>query len=173
MTSTRPVFATMAAAWLAAVAGAVSATPDQISQTPAMPEPTAAAVWGHLQQADYRANWRVWPGTSAYQRGRAPHGALLTTYVNAVGHDAVTNRSAVMPAGAMVVKENFTADRQLAAVTVMYKASKGYDPEHNDWFWLKRLADGTVEASGRVGACQGCHQSGTDYIRTPGLGGGG
>lgn len=171
MTSRIPVLAA-AGVWLIALTSAVTAIPRQVSQKPAMPEPTAAAVWQHLEKVDYRANWRVWPGTSALQQGRAPHGALLTTYVNAVGHDAVTNRSATMPRGAIIVKENFTPDKQLAAVTVMYKAPEGYNPEHNDWFWLKRLADGTVEASGQVAACQGCHQSGADYIRAPGSRGG-
>jgi hypothetical protein len=76
----------------------------------------------------------------------------------------------VMPVGAIVVKENYTPDSTLAATTVMYKVS-GYDPEAGDWFYLKRLADGTVEASGRVAGCQGCHaqRADNDYLFTGAL----
>ena len=52
----------------------------------------------------------------------------------------------------------------------MYKKS-GYNPDHNDWFWVKELADGTVEKEGKVMGCQDCHQDchidGTDYVWGP------
>ena len=52
-----------------------------------------------------------------------------------------------MPDGAIRVKENYTPEGNLAASTIMYKKS-GYNPQHNDWFWVKSLADGTVEKEG-------------------------
>lgn len=130
------------------------------------PEPKAKAVWDYLQQQNYPENWAYWPGTEAFYEGTEPHGALLTTYVNAVAGEALVDKPSSMPAGSMIVKENYSPDKELAAVTVMYKA-EGYNPEHNDWFWLKRLPDGRVEASGKVESCQGCHQtSETDYLMT-------
>ena len=55
----------------------------------------------------------------------------------------------------------------------MYKRT-GYNPDHNDWFWLKVLADGTVEKEGMVMGCQECHGDvkDNDYIwdRPPGIG---
>ena len=47
----------------------------------------------------------------------------------------------------------------------MYKV-EGYNPEHNDWFWLKVLADGTVDCDGRVEGCQECHSAlkSNDYV---------
>ena len=49
----------------------------------------------------------------------------------------------------------------------MYKKS-GYNPEHNDWFWAKVLAYGTVEKEGMVEGCQTCHGDArdNDYVWT-------
>lgn len=135
----------------------------------AMPDTTATALWAHLEESGY-TEWATWPGKERLYAGTEPHGMLLTTYVNALALDAITNRAGALSAGAIVVKENYMPDSTLAAVTVMYKAD-GYNPEFNDWFFVKRLADGTVEASGRVGMCQGCHSqvAGNDYLFTGSL----
>ena len=86
-----------------------------------------------------------------------------------------------MPAGAVVVKENYMPDSTLAAVTVMYKAA-GYNPEHNDWFFTKHLPSGELDQTptgmameGRLAGCQNCHGSvsANDYIFTGSLGEGG
>lgn len=137
----------------------------------AMPDTTATALWAHLEGAGYTANWTLWPGKGQLYQGTEPHGMLLTTYLNELALDALTNKAGTMPAGAIVVKENYMPDSTLAAVTVMYKAAVGYNPEHSDWFFLKRLADGTVEASGRVAGCQGCHGgvAANDYLFTGSL----
>ena len=62
-------------------------------------------------------------------------------------------------------KENYTADKKLAALTVMYKV-KGYNPQAGDWFWAKYLPDGKIAAEGRVDACIQCHSmaKANDYI---------
>jgi hypothetical protein len=139
----------------------------------AAPDTTAAALWAHMEDAGYTENWTLWPGKGALYPGTEPHGMLLTTYLNDLALDALTNGAGVMPAGAIVVKENYMPDSTLAAITVMYKAP-GYNPDFNDWFFVKRLADGTVEASGRVAGCQGCHaqRADNDYLFTGSLGGG-
>ena len=53
----------------------------------------------------------------------------------------------------------------LAAITVMYKV-KGYNPEGNDWFWVKYAADGKAQAEGKVQGCINCHgkKKDNDYI---------
>ena len=78
-----------------------------------------------------------------------------------------------MPRGAILVKENYTPDSTLAAVTVMVKQSRGYNPDHNDWWFLKRNADGTIDAEGRGEGCQSCHgdAAANDYVFTGSLGG--
>jgi hypothetical protein len=131
------------------------------------PDTTAAALWAHLESADYRANWATWPEKGTLYTGQEPHGMLLTTYLNAAALEAVTTMAGVMPAGAIIVKENYMPDSTFAAATIMYKVP-GYDAEHNDWFWVKRNADGTVDADGRAPMCQGCHaaERDNDYVFT-------
>ncbi len=137
------------------------------AQATQMPKADAQALWNHLQQQDYRKQFRLFPGKDKLYQGTEPHGALLTTYVNRTAYEALTGGAGEFPAGAIVVKENYTPDKTLAAITVMYKVS-GYNPDHGDWFWLKRGADGAVEASGKVDGCIACHQKSTrDYIMTP------
>lgn len=141
------------------------------SESASAPDTTAEALWNHLTTAGYATNWEMWPGKSRLYTGGEPHGMLLTTYVNDIAHGGLSNGATMLPAGAIVVKENYTPDSTLAAVTAMYKVP-GYDPAHNDWFWFKRLANGTIEASGRVAGCQDCHrQAVTDFIMTAPLGG--
>ncbi len=132
----------------------------------AMPDTTDASLWAHLRDSDYRS-WSRWPGTGELYTGQEPHGMLLTTYVNSLALDALMNGSAMMPGGAIVVKENYMPDRTLAAVTVMHKVP-GYAPDHADWYWVKYLPGGEVEASGRVPMCQACHaaQAQADYLFT-------
>ena len=161
---------------LAAVSGAIlSAGCEQIrenfgqrSGTENMPEPNARSVWKHVENQNYQRNWSYWPGKGELYKGTEPHGVLLTTYVNPLAQGALTNRAAELPAGAIIVKENYSPKKELAAVTVMYKARDGYNPDHNNWFWLKRLPDGKVEASGKAESCQACHgASKHDYLMTP------
>ena len=144
-----------------------SATVGQTADVQDWPEPDAQAVWSYIQQQEYEENWALWPGTSKLYEGTEPHGMLLTTYVNSTAENALAGLADQMPRGSIIVKENYMPTEELAAVTVMYKASDGYNPEHNNWFWLKRLADGTVETSGKAESCQSCHGvSENDYLRT-------
>lgn len=138
------------------------------------PDPTGAAVWAHLQGEDYRESWPFWPGRGELYEGKEPHGMLLTTYVNDAAFRAVEEKAGRMPPGAMIVKENYTPEEELASVTVMYKAP-GFNPDHNDWFFAKYLPDGPVAETpdgtpqeGRVPGCQACHgaRKTNDYLFT-------
>lgn len=95
---------------------------------------------------------------------------LLTTYVNQPALDALNDKAGSMPEDSIIVKENYMPDGTYDSMTVMYKVA-GYNPEHNDWFWTKILADGTVEAEGQVEGCQSCHMArqDNDYIYTSSL----
>jgi hypothetical protein len=139
----------------------------------ALPDTTGAALWAYLEAADYQANWGLWPDKGELYTGQQPHGALLTTYLNPAAQHELQAMAGSMPAGAIIVKENYKPDSTLAAVTVMYKV-EGYDPDHNDWFWLKRLPDGTIEVEGRGAGCIACHtaQAANDYVFTGPLSGG-
>ena len=135
----------------------------------AMPDTTAEAVWAHLESAGYQS-WSMWPGKEAQYTGGEPHGMLLTTYLNEVALEALNGTATSMPAGAMIVKENYMPDGMLAAVTVMYK-TESFNPDHNNWFFIKRLADGTVEVGGRGAGCENCHgaRADNDYVLTSSL----
>ncbi len=122
------------------------------------PAPNAAAVRQFLANSNYRAAWRLWPGTTEMQASAAPHGATVSTWINELAYNAIQNRAGRMPDGAIIVKENFMPDRTLAALTVMYK-STGFDPANNDWFWLQQTPDGAALAEGRVAGCTNCHNA--------------
>lgn len=123
--------------------------PQAAGQPSNLPDTTEAALWSYLQQARYQQNWRMWPGKNRLYKGTEPHGMLLTTYVNDLGYDALTNGAASLPPGAIVVKENYMPDSTLAAVTTMYKL-EGYNPHHQDWFFAKHDPQGKAEVSGRA-----------------------
>ena len=137
------------------------------SEEPPLPVISADSVIAYLDEVDYQESWELWPGRGEKYQGDDPHGALLTTYLNPAAFEALDNKAGVLPNGAIVVKENYTPGSELAATTVMYKRT-GYNPDHNDWFWLKVLADGTVEKEGMVMGCQECHGDvkDNDYIWT-------
>ena len=110
----------------------------------------------------------MWPGKDARYQGSNPHGALLTTYVDGIALAALNSGAPIsIPAGGFVVKENYMPDGSLDAVTVMYKAP-GFNPEFNDWWFMKRMADGSIAAVGRPDGCQNCHigASANDYLIT-------
>jgi hypothetical protein len=129
--------------------------------------PTADGVWAQLQSEDYRS-WSLWPGTSERYEGAEPHGMLLTTYVNELARRGLEAGSLPLPDGAIIVKENYMPDGAFDASTVMVKR-RGYDPEHNDWFWAKYDAAGVAEDAGRVEMCQVCHSANRqqDHLMTP------
>lgn len=140
--------------------------PQPTRTAPDLPDTTAPAVWAYLREATYPDSWRLWPGKGRLYEGTEPHGMLLTTYLNDRAYDALTGDTGPLPVGSIIVKENYTPDSTLAAVTVMY-AADGYDPDHNDYFWAKYTPDGGVDAAGRVESCQSCHAAGErGYLRT-------
>lgn len=139
-------------------------------QAVSYPDTTAEAVWSHLQEQSYRH----WPGKEPYYEGVEPHGLRLRTYLNQVAYDGLTGEAKTLPDRSIIVKENYTPDSTLVATTVMYKAP-GFDPENNDWWWLKRTAEGEVEGAGRVEGCINCHsaEAKNDYVMTATLASGG
>lgn len=112
-------------------------------------------VIDYLNKNNYQS-WQLWPGKTKFYEGKHPHGALLTTYVSKGAYDAIEAKAGRIPDGEFIVKENYTPNKKLAAVTVMYKKD-GYNAEGGDWFWLKYAPDGTIQKEGKVGGCIGCH----------------
>ncbi len=109
-----------------------------------LPDTTGSAMWAYLQEVNYSETWTLWPDKGELYPGTQPHGMLLTTYLNDAALGALTGGAGSMPAGAMVVKENYMPDSTLAAVTTMFKVD-GYNPDHNDWFFTKHLPSGELD----------------------------
>ena len=132
----------------------------QISQ----PGPDAVKLYEYVVKVKPYTDWQLYPGKGRMYQGTQPHGVFLTTYVNAAAYYSVKDKKGLSD-GSIIAKENYTADRKLNALTVMYKI-KGYNPKAGDWFWAKYAPDGTVLASGRVEACIKCHEAkkDNDYI---------
>lgn len=113
----------------------------------------AADLWTRISQDDPYTGYAFWPEVEGMLEGNGPHGAFVKTFVN---EKALNPTEAGYPYGSLIVKENYTADKTLAKITLMYKV-KGYDPQSGDWFWAAYSPDGTVEAEGKIQSCIGCH----------------
>ena len=139
----------------------------------------AAALWQSLV-----ANRLAGPDSiySTPYEGTEPHGFVLETIDTTIGVKGHT--------GLVIVKRNYgpegvekddVADnpgKYLAAVTVMFRREKGYDPDNGDWFWVKYAPNGTIltnpagmKLAGMVGkgsdkGCIACHKGadGEDMI---------
>ena len=121
-----------------------------------MPPADGAALWKYITRDNPYTEWEHWPGLPGIYKGTPPHGAFLQIFLNKPALEAA-RAGKVMPAGSIVVKENYGPDKTtLMAVTSMYKVD-GYNPPDDDWFWTKHKADGSVEKEGRVKGCIGCH----------------
>ena len=102
------------------------------------------------------SHWNHLPGTTELSPSKAPHGALVSTYVNNIALGSMKDEKGLAD-GSIIVMENYTSDKNLEGCTVMYKI-KGYNPEAGDWFWVKYTApSGYVVESGKVESCISCH----------------
>jgi hypothetical protein len=126
-----------------------------------LPEADGKDLIRYITEQKPYEHWSLWPGTSRLYKGTSPHGAFLTTYVNAPVLNGLDKDQVPLPDGSIVVKENYDKQKKLAAVTVMYK-KKGYDPNHGDWFYLKYAPGGKIQAEGRVESCMKCHARASD-----------
>lgn len=121
-------------------------------------------------------------------QGSEPHGAILETLHTTMTIDGHTGHVSVKRnyGPAELTIEDVANDPQgnLAAVTVMFQREAGYDSDHDDWYWVKYLADGSLDKNpggmslaGRVAkgndeaGCIACHTSaeGDDYLFTTNL----
>ena len=145
-------------------AGSVSFT---ITPKGDMPEPEAEAFWKYISSENPYTEWDHWPGFEEMYEGQSPHGAYLKLYVNKNAETAIQDGKKMMPEHAIIVKENYNKDKELVAITPMYKV-EGYNPDAGNWFWAKYGTDGKVMAAGKVTSCIECHKKAMqdDYLFT-------
>lgn len=130
----------------------------------------ASKLWGALKAAKLvgpdRINVQPFPGNE-------PHGAIQQVLDSKV---MVAKRT-----GRVIVKVNHMAkdvksvyaepNKAIGAYTVMFKKPAGYDPENQNWFWVKYKPSGEVDKNemgmllaGRVAkgmdeGCIACHRA--------------
>jgi hypothetical protein len=114
------------------------------------------------------------PAAAAACAAPNPHEtAWASVYVNAKGVSAMMTEShPVFPEGSMIVKTkryvsvSFGNDPP-AALTVMVKRAKGYNPESRDWEYLVLDGPGTkIVERGKLSRCNECHEKyeDTDFV---------
>lgn len=120
----------------------------------------ADALWQKIHDENYRGFARA-PGWETRKPTGAPHSKQVDIYVNKVIADALAAKKklAVWPVGALVVKDGFTNDGDLAIVAVEEKRADGwFFAEYND------VAAGKAKYSGQPSICLGCHTDANDHI---------
>jgi len=128
------------------------------------PGPDAVKLYEYIVKLKPYTDWQLFPGKSRMYQGTQPHGSFLTTYVNDEAYYSLRDKKGLSD-GSIIAKENYTADKKLDSLTVMYKII-GYNPKAGDWFWAQYGLEGKVMASGKVEACIICHEAKkeNDYI---------
>lgn len=149
------------------VSEAETETLTETPETEAGPGATGEEIQAYVTEENNYKNWELWPGTGELDPGKGPHGDSITIYVSDSAFSAIEEKAGVMPEGSTVLKEGYNSDGELIEVVVMHKV-EGFDPEHNDWFWLWYDADDEIKAEGKVLSCYNCHtrQAGNDYLFT-------
>lgn len=122
------------------------------------PATDGKAVYDYITKTDPYQQWALFPGKEKLYKGAHPHGAFLTTYVSEGALEAIQNKAGSYPDNSFIIKENYSPEKKLAAITVMYRV-KGYNADGGDWFWAKYAADGNIQKEGKVGGCINCHTS--------------
>src|SRR5579872_2797833 len=142
--------------------GSSRAAPPRATR-PMTPDEFYASFWKHLNKQDspYK-KWESLPGKKGLRGSKEPHGDFVQTFSN----KTATDKPDVLPYGSILVTENYDKDKKLTDITVMYR-SKGADPQHGDWYWLKYRPDGSIARTpekegkkaiaGKVSSCIDCH----------------
>jgi cytochrome c553 len=149
-----------------------------VSFDDALPEADAQAIMDYLLQTNDYTTWASWPTDdvntedfSDFLQSGEPHGTSVRIFVNdrALAAIARDDFDGTLPPGSIVVKENYMGavkePGDLAAITLMYKVD-GFNPDANDWYWVKAAPDGVIDVEGAVEMCIACHgQDGhSDYL---------
>ena len=127
-----------------------------------MPAPDPDALWNYITRENPYPRWQSWPDHQGMRPGKAPHGSLHKVFVN---EQALKSVRWPLQSGAIEVKENYSPEKELLGLTVMYKV-RGYNPDGGDWFWANYSPSGKVQKYGKPAGCIGCHgiKSYNDFV---------
>ena len=127
-----------------------------------LPGADAAKLYNYITQPKpYYNRWKLWPGKSEFAQGKGSHGSFMTTYVNEVALGSL-KKGKKMADGAVIVTENYNAQKKLESLTVIYKI-EGFNAQAGDWFWARYAPpNGYVLESGKIDSCIACHEKKQD-----------
>ena len=161
---------------LAQGSGSSRSTPSR----PARPQTTkefADTLWRFIvrPQSPY-TKWDTLPAGNAERRpaDEQVHGPNPKVYAN----PTAMQDPAAPPHGSILVIEDYAdSGKTRNSISIMYRV-KGTDPEHNDWYWMRYLPDGSLATAdaasgakpivGKVKSCIDCHENawGKDLVFT-------
>jgi hypothetical protein len=126
-----------------------------------VPPTGAAALLPWLEAGEYLD----WTAESAPHGSAGPHFGTVRTFVNGPLFDSLTAGSDPHPLDAAAVKELYGDGNEVLGWSVTVKVADGTGGD--TWYWLEYYS-GTTYADG-VGdsLCTGCHEAGTDHVRSP------
>lgn len=151
---------------------------------PARPQTTkefADSLWRFIvrPQAPY-TTWEILPirkNVVSGTEGDRPHGPTPKVYSKPELVQDLRDLSA-LPFGSILVIEDYSPDGKTRnSISIMYRV-KGTDPEHNDWYWMRYLPNGSLATidgnpvgkpmAGKVKSCIDCHDKagGKDLVFT-------
>lgn len=125
----------------------------------------AEKLWQRITEETNYKNYSQWSGHEGFRLGMQPHGSYHKIFINPELSEQLPISNNTAPNGSIIVKETFTIDKEATPITVMAKI-KGYNPEHNDWFWAMYDTQGNVIREGKPAGCINCHNTYAlnDYI---------
>src|SRR5512135_3898116 len=104
---------------VAAVAYAIHEEKPSETTVP-LPAADAATLYAYITKDNPYSRWELWPEKGRLYKGREPHGSFLTTYVNNHAYFSARHKKGKMADSSIIVKENYTSQKKMAALTVMY-----------------------------------------------------
>lgn len=153
--------------------GSSRSSPSPAGAAAPPPEEFHVKLWKFIirEQSPY-TKWPSLPGKTGTVEAKSPHGPFVRLYTSKVDAKQPQN----LPSGAVLVIENYAADKKTrTSIDIMYR-STGYDPTAGDWYWMEYLPTGTVAVkpkseggkpiAGRVKSCIECHAKadGKDFV---------
>ncbi|MFC3119331.1 cytochrome P460 family protein [Jhaorihella thermophila] len=141
----------------------------------------AAKIWAAMESLNLAGDNAI---CALPYEGTDPHGMMLETFYTKATIDGHTGDLVVKrnygPAGVSVEEVQADPAKHLGAITVMFRREAGFDPEDQDWFWVKFLPDGSLDknpkgmrlagkvAKGADKGCIACHSGagGDDFLFT-------
>ena len=124
-------------------------------------------LWKLITVENPYQSYPSWPGKEGFYDSTMPPGNMLKLYVNDLALETILYKKGAFPDGSLLIKENYTEEKKLFLITVMYKV-KGFNPPGHDWYWIKYRPDGEARLEGKADPCINCHigVANNDYVFT-------